>query len=148
SFDFANGLQVTGPPVITSVTTPRPDNQLSRNLITQTVTVLGTGFQVPPGLTASFGDPLVTGITVGEIRYTDATTFAFDVSVATNATLGARTLTATNGDGGVATFQVSVADPLPDQIQIVGLNAPASKTPTTTPPPPPAITSLTPSSGL
>ena len=63
----------------------------------QALTVTGTGFQ--SGATVSLG----AGITVHSVQFVDAAHLTLDVSVATNAAVGARSATVTNPDAGTAT---------------------------------------------
>lgn len=61
----------------------------------QSVTVSGTGFQA--GATAAFSG---TGVTVNSVTFVSAAELTLDVSIATDAPVGLRSLTVTNPDAG------------------------------------------------
>lgn len=152
SSTLAGAFTVTPAPTITTVTTDRNnfaspplplDNTLSRNVNGQSFTITGTGFQ--SGLTVDFG-PKITA-SFGLPAFAAGTIIAGTADVAADATLGLRTLTVENADGGRAMTTINVADPLPGQLSLAGLGAPPSSTSSGTATPP-SITSLIPNAGL
>ena len=107
-------------PSLTSVT-PNVGSQGQNNL---GLSLGGTNFQVSPG--CAFG----AGITVNSCTYVSSTQLAASVSIASNATLGARNVTVTNSDNQSSTLNGGFS------VQ-TGVVYPA-----------PTITSATPNSGL
>ncbi len=101
-----NLFTVNGPPTVTS-TSP---NSLAAGANSQTVAVNGTNFVNGASLAAAFSG---TGITVNSTTYVSATQLTANISIAAGATLGARNVTVTNGDGtsaiGTNVFTVAAA---------------------------------------
>ncbi|MEY2420264.1 MAG: hypothetical protein QOI95_331 [Acidimicrobiaceae bacterium] len=93
---------VTGPPTVSGVA-PSSRGQGAAN---QDLVVTGTGFVDEPTVTFSG-----TGITVNNVTFDGDTQLTVNVSVASGAATGARTLTVTNPDGGsdTTTFTVNPA---------------------------------------
>ncbi len=108
---------VNAAPTITGVNPA----SLDQGATSQNLAVSGTGFINGGSLATAFSG---TGITVNSTTFVNATTLTVNVTIAGNATVGARTISLTNGDGSTATsgaiFTVNAAP------TITGVN-PASR---------------------
>ena len=96
---------VNAKPTITSFSPA----SLGQGATSQTVTMVGTLFSSGPPLGATVSG---SGITVNSTTVTDSTHISLNLSLTGGATTGPRTVTLTNGDGGVATstaFTVNAA---------------------------------------
>src|SRR5439155_24111551 len=85
---------VSAAPTVTSLS-PGSRGQGATN---QTITITGSGFVNGTALGASFSG---TGITVNSVTFVSATQLTANVSISSSAATGARTVTVSNGDGGV-----------------------------------------------
>jgi hypothetical protein len=95
--DTAEGaFTVNGVPTVTSAS-PSSRAQGASN---QTVTIKGTNFENGTGLAASFSG---TGITVNSTSFVSSTEVSANVTIASNASTGARNVTVTNPDTTSAT---------------------------------------------
>jgi IPT/TIG domain/Quinohemoprotein amine dehydrogenase, alpha subunit domain III len=86
-----NAFTVNGAPTVTS-TSP---SARAQGASSQTVAIKGTNFESGTGLAASFSG---TGITVNSTSFVSATEVSANVSIAANASTGARNVTVTNPD--------------------------------------------------
>ena len=93
-----NGLQLDPEPRITSVTSPIPAGKAT------TVTIDGANFLPAANVTAPNG----SNVTVSNVQFVNSGQLTATLTVGSNALRGARTLTVDNGDGGVATKDVTV----------------------------------------
>src|SRR4029077_7380044 len=121
STTLASGFSVqTAPPPTLTSATPNTGSQGQNNL---GVTLAGSNFQASPS--CSFG----AGITVNSCTYNSSTHVCANISIASNATVGARNVTVTNVDNQSATLASGFS------VQTVVVN------------PPPTISSANPNSG-
>jgi Tfp pilus assembly protein PilV len=86
----------TGPTVTSIGPTSR-----GQGAVSQSIVITGTGFVSGTGLAASFSG---TGITVNSTTWNSATQVTAVVTIAANATIGARAVTVTNPDAGAGTL--------------------------------------------
>src|SRR5581483_7622645 len=100
---------VTAAPTVTSVT----PSSLGAGASNKDVTIGGTGFQNPAAVYFFLGPNQDPNITVNKVTVTDSTHITANISVASNAANGARTVFVTNVDGGsgscVGCFTVNAA---------------------------------------
>jgi hypothetical protein len=82
-----------------TVTSTSPSSR-AQGVVSQNVTVNGTGFVTGAGLAATFSG---TGVTVNSTTFVSATQVTANITVASNATVSARDVTVTNPDAGNAT---------------------------------------------
>ena len=87
-----NVFTVNALPTVTSATSG------GQGAVNQNIVITGTGFQ--SGAAATFSG---AGITVNSTNFTSATSVTANVTIASNATVGARDVAVTNPDGGAAT---------------------------------------------
>ena len=97
--DAGNGTSgsiftVNAAPTVTAVSPTSRD----AGAVNQNVTITGTNFIT--GATAAFS---TNGITVNSTTFNSATSLSVNISIASGATVGTRTITVTNGDGSVVT---------------------------------------------
>ena len=97
--DAGNGTSgsiftVNGAPTVTAVSPTSRD----AGAVNQNVTITGTNFIT--GATVAFS---TNGITVNSTTFNSATSLSVNISIASGATVGTRTITVTNGDGSVVT---------------------------------------------
>ena len=92
----SNAFTVSGVPTVTS-TSP---SSRSQGASSQTIAIKGTNFESSTGLAASFSG---TGITVNSTSFVSSTEVTANVTIASNATTGARNVTVTNPDSTIAT---------------------------------------------
>ena len=97
--DAGNGTSgsiftVNGAPTVTAVSPTSRD----AGAVNQNLTITGTNFIT--GATAAFS---TNGITVNSTTFNSATSLSVNISIASGATVGTRTITVTNGDGSVVT---------------------------------------------
>jgi hypothetical protein len=90
-------FSVNAPPTLTS-TSPSSRGQGASS---QTVAIKGSGFVSGAGLAASFSG---TGVIVNSTTFKSSTELTANVTVETGASIGARSLTVTNGDGSTASL--------------------------------------------
>ncbi|MFM8311787.1 MAG: beta strand repeat-containing protein, partial [Ilumatobacteraceae bacterium] len=91
---LASGLTVNAQPTVTSVTPAT----VGQGAVSRTHTIAGTGFQAGAVITFSG-----TGVTINSSTVT-ATSITLSLSIAADATTGARSVTVTNPDDGAATL--------------------------------------------
>ena len=97
--DAGNGTSgsiftVNAAPTVTAVSPTSRD----AGAVNQNVTITGTNFIT--GATVAFS---TNGITVNSTTFNSATSLSVNISIASGATVGTRTITVTNGDGSVVT---------------------------------------------
>ena len=97
--DAGNGTSgsiftVNAAPTVTAVSPTSRD----AGAVNQNLTITGTNFIT--GATAAFS---TNGITVNSTTFNSATSLSVNISIASGATVGTRTITVTNGDGSVVT---------------------------------------------
>ena len=97
--DAGNGTSgsiftVNGAPTVTAVSPTSRD----AGAVNQNLTITGTNFIT--GATVAFS---TNGITVNSTTFNSATSLSVNISIASGATVGTRTITVTNGDGSVVT---------------------------------------------
>ncbi len=98
---LANGFTVNNAPSIEAIS---PSSR-AQGASGQTIVVKGANFESGAGLAVSFSG---TGVTVNSTSFVSTTEISANITVASNATTGARTLTVTNPDTTTATATFTV----------------------------------------